>query len=125
LNNPIGDALAKWQINITNLSALTFIIDMAAMGDFESDDQFVWRYGIDNNPYSTIFQGISNEDTLQNYRLEDNSLIALNDPMTVNSPLLSYKFQILSSSILDTGSLLTLELKAKVDGATKLSLFKV
>ena len=40
-NNPISDAFAKWQINITNLPALTFFIDMAAMGNFESSDQFV------------------------------------------------------------------------------------
>lgn len=97
---------------------------MAAMGDFESSDQFLWRYSIDNNPYSTIFQSISNKDTLQNYHLEDNRLIALNDPMTINSPLLSYKLQILSSSILDTGSLLTLELKAKANGGSEIIAFQ-
>jgi hypothetical protein len=124
LNNPIDDALAKWQINIKNLSALTFFIDMAAMGDFENSDQFIWRYSIDNNPFSTIFQGISDEDTLQNYRLEDNSLIDLNDPMTVDSRLLSNEFKAFSSSILGTGSLLTLELKAKVNGGSEVIAFQ-
>ena len=88
---------------------------MAAMGDFESSDKFEWRYSIDSNPFSSLFQGVSDVNTVQSYRLEDNSLETLNDPMTVNSILLSNQFTAFSSSILDAGNLLTIELKAKTN----------
>ncbi|ASP49162.1 hypothetical protein [Cognaticolwellia beringensis] len=115
LNNPSNDAVASWQVDITNLTAIKLLIDMAAMGDFESSDEFEWRYSIDNNPFSSLFQGVSNLDSQQSYRLKDNSLKTLNDPMTVNSILLSNQFTAFSSSILDTGNLLTIELKANAN----------
>tara|TARA_R110001583_G_scaffold97082_1_gene241789 strand:+ start:695 stop:1480 length:786 start_codon:yes stop_codon:yes gene_type:complete len=123
-DNPNSEAVASWQINIENLSAIKLFIDMAAMGDFESSDEFFWHYSIDNNPYSTIFQGMSNESTRQNYRLENKSLVSLNDPMMVNSQLLSNEFQAFSSSILDTGNMLTLELRAKANGGSEAIAFQ-
>ncbi|ARD45640.1 hypothetical protein [Colwellia sp. PAMC 21821] len=114
-NNPSDDAVATWQVDISNLTAIMFSIDMAAMGDFETSDKFEWRYSIDSNPFSSLFQGVSDVNTVQSYRLEDNSLETLNDPMTVNSILLSNQFTAFSSSILDAGNLLTIELKAKTN----------
>lgn len=123
-DNPSNAVIAYWQLNIRSLTALAFFIDMAAMGDFESSDGFVWRYRIDNGLYSTIFQGISDENTIQNYRLEDNSLIVLNDPMTVNSQLLSNEFKAFSSEIAGTGDLLTLELAAKANSGSEAVAFQ-
>ena len=123
-DNPNSETVARWQINIENLSVIRLFIDMAAMGDFERSDEFLWLYSIDNNPYSTIFHGISNESTSQSYRLENNSLVSLDDPMMVNSQLLSNEFQALSSSILDTGNLLTLELIAKANGGSEAIVFQ-
>jgi len=123
-DNPSNYAIANWQLNITNLSTITFFIDIAAMGDFENSDEFIWRYSIDSNPFHTIFQGISDEDTIQNYRLADNSLVALNDPMTVNSQLLSNEFKTFSSEIVSTGNLLTLELAAKTNGGNEAIAFQ-
>lgn len=123
-DNPNNNAVASWQVDITNLTEIMFLIDMAAMGDFESSDWFEWRYSIDNSPYSRLFHGLSDEDISQNYRLEDNSLLTINDPMTVNSKLLSNKFTAFTSSILDTGNLLTLELKAKANGGSEVIAFQ-
>ncbi|MBA6391399.1 hypothetical protein H4J38_11510 [Colwellia sp. BRX10-3] len=44
--------------------------------------------------------------------------------MTVNSKLLSNKFTAFISSILDTGNLLTLELKAKANGGSEVIAFQ-
>ncbi|MFT5636528.1 MAG: hypothetical protein ACI89T_001997 [Cognaticolwellia sp.] len=123
-DNTNNNAVASWQIDITNLTEIILLIDMAAMGDFESSDWFEWRYSIDNSPYSSLFQGLSDEDISQNYRLEDNRLLTINDPMTVNSKLLSNKFTAFTSSILDTGNLLTLELKAKANGGSEVIAFQ-
>ncbi|MBA6391400.1 hypothetical protein H4J38_11515 [Colwellia sp. BRX10-3] len=54
-DNPNNNAVASWQVDITNLTEIMFLIDMAAMGDFESSDWFEWRYSIDNSPYSRLF----------------------------------------------------------------------
>lgn len=123
-DNPSSEAVASWKIDIANLTAITLFIDMAAMGDFESNDEFLWHYRIDNNPYTNLFQGSSNESSAQTYRLENNSMISLDDPMTVNSQLLSNEFQAFTSVILGTGRLLTLELKAKTNGGSEAIAFQ-
>lgn len=123
-DNPNNEAVASWQIDIRTFSAITLLIDMAAMGDFESSDEFSWRYSIDNNPYTTVFQANSNESSSQNYRLENNTLVSLDDPMEVNSTLLSNEFQTFSSDLIATGNLLTLELKATANGGSEAIAFQ-
>ena len=92
-DNPTDFATASWLIDISNLTMLTFLIDMAAMGDFEASDQFWWRYSIDNAPLETVFQGVTDESAANNYILESGTEISLFDPITVNSTLLNNKFQ--------------------------------
>ena len=123
-DNTSSDAVATWQINIANLSAITFLADMAAMGDFESSDWFEWRYSVDNKPFTRLFQGITNDSTLQQYDLADGSSVTLFDPMTVNSTLLGNKFTTFASPNLTTGNLLTIELKAKVNGGSEVIAFQ-
>lgn len=123
-DNPTNDAMATWQISITNLSTITFLADMAAMGDFEGNDGFEWRYSIDNNPFTSMFSGITNESSLQQYNLEVGNSLTLNDPMTVNSILLSNEFTIFTAPILTTGNLLTLELTAKTNGGNEAIAFR-
>ena len=123
-DNPTNDAIATWQINITSLSAITFFTDMAAMGDFESNDRFEWRYSIDNNPFISLFKGVTNESTFQDYNLDVGNSITLSDPLTVNSILLNNEFSTFTSSILATGNLLTLELNAKTNGGREVLAFQ-
>ena len=123
-DNPTNDAIASWKINIANLSAITFLTDIAAMGDFESNDRFEWRYSIDNNPFISLFQGVTNESTFQDYNLDLGNSITLNDPLTVNSIRLNNEFSTFTSSILATGNLLTLELNAKTNGGREVLAFQ-
>lgn len=123
-DNPTNDAIASWEINIANLSAITFLTDMAAMGDFEASDRFEWRYSIDNNPFISMFKGLTDESSLQEYNLEAGNSITLSDPMTVNSTQLNNEFSTFTSSILATGSLLTLELNAKTNGGGEVIAFQ-
>ena len=123
-DNPTNDAIASWEINIANLSAITFLTDMAAMGDFEASDRFEWRYSIDNNPFISMFKGLTDESSLQEYNLEVGNSITLSDPMTVNSTQLNNEFSTFTSSILATGSLLTLELNAKTNGGGEVIAFQ-
>lgn len=123
-DNPTNDAIASWKINIANLSAITFLADIAAMGDFESNDRFEWRYSIDNNPFISLFKGVTNETTFQDYNLDVGNLITLSDPLTVNSIRLNNEFSTFTSSIIATGSLLTLELNAKTNGGREALAFQ-
>lgn len=123
-DNPTNDAIASWKINIANLSAITFLTDIAAMGDFESNDRFEWRYSIDNNPFISLFKGVTNESTFQDYNLDVGNSITLSDPLTVNSIRLNNEFSTFTSSILATGNLLTLELNAKTNGGREVLAFQ-
>ena len=42
-----GPVTAEWVFDISGASDLSLSIDMAAMGDFESNDSFVWEYSLD------------------------------------------------------------------------------
>ena len=117
-------ATASWQVNITNLSTLSLHMDIAAMGNFESSDEFTWRYSIDDNPYTIIFQSITDENQVQSYRLENNSTFMLDDPLAIGNQLLSNEFQGFSSLSLGTGSLLKLELIASTNGGSEAIAFQ-
>lgn len=123
-DNPTTFATATWQIDISNLTMLTFLIDMAAMGDFEDSDEFWWRYSIDNAPLVTVFQGLTDESTSYDYTLESGGEISLSDPISVDSVLLNNEFQHFSSALAGSGNLLTLELTAKVNGGSEAIAFQ-
>ena len=123
-DNPTDFATASWLIDISNLTMLTFLIDMAAMGDFEASDQFWWRYSIDNAPLETIFQGVTDESAANNYILESGTEISLFDPIAVNSTLLNNKFQHFSSTLAGSGNVLKLELTAKTNSGSEVIAFQ-
>ncbi|SEK83788.1 hypothetical protein SAMN05216262_10377 [Colwellia chukchiensis] len=123
-DNPSGAVNAYWQLDISTLSSLALVMDIAAMGDFESSDYFLWRYRIDNGGYTVLFQGQSDEDGVAQYQLEDNSWQILNDPMTVNSKALNNVFQTFSTDILATGNQMTLELIASSNGGSEAVAFQ-
>ncbi len=123
-DNLANYASASWQIDISNLTSLLFVTDIAAMGDFETSDHFWWQYSIDANPFTKIFESSTDEDSAENYQLENNTLVSLNDPLIINSRLLNNKFQHFSSPLVGNGKVLTLTLNAKFNGANEVVAFQ-
>ena len=123
-NNLAEYASASWQIDISNLNSLLFLIDMAAMGDFENSDQFSWQYNIDGGSFVSIFKSSVEEDNAQNYLLESTNLVTLNDPLSINSQFLNNSFQHFSSPLIGNGKALTIVLNAKLNGTNEVLAFQ-
>lgn len=124
-NDNTGAVTAVWTFDISNYSDLSLSIDMGAMGDFEtSNDFFSWTYSIDGGDTYKAFESTIDEDTSQDYILENSTTYTLDDPMLVGSTILNDDLQTLTSSITGTGSFLTLILTAETDGGSEAFAFQ-
>ena len=118
--NNMGPVSAEWVFDISTAANLTSIsMDMSAMGDFESNDDFTWSYSIDGGPYTTIFAMTADESTNATYTLENGNTRTLNDPMTVNGTILLNHLTNFSAPISGAGSQLTLRLEGMGNGGTE------
>lgn len=109
-----------WEFNIGGAENLSLSIDMAAMGDFEAeDDSYVWTYQIDDGPVEPIFTSSVDEDGSQNYTMESGLAVTLEDPLLINGTVLSDEFQTLTAPIAGSGSTLRLTLTAATDGGSE------
>jgi hypothetical protein len=123
-----GPVSANWVFNISGFNNLSLSIDMGAMGDFEASsitgDWFVWSYQIDGGPMNDIFTSSVNEAGSQTYTLSDGDMFTLNDPMLVDSTILTNILQTMTSSIPGNGSTLSLSLTASTNGGSEAFAFQ-
>lgn len=123
-DNPSGTGTAVWTFDISGYSDLTMDIKFAAMGDFESSDSFTFTYSIDGGPAQNLFTSQTREDIdPYTYTLASGTMVNINDPVEVNGTVLDNNFQILSASVIGTGSVLTLTFNAVNDGGSEVFLF--
>jgi len=115
---------ASWEFDISGGTDLALSIDMGAMGDFESDDTFVWDYSIDGGPTTTAFSSTVDETASRSYTLASGKVVDLADPMDVGSVNLSNVFQPVQAALSGTGSSLTLELTASTNGGSEAFAFR-
>lgn len=118
-DNPSGSAEATWVFDIAGASNLVLSIDMAAMGDFESSDDFVWSYSIDGAPFQVVFQSSVDEAGSQTYTMDSGTVVPLNDPLLVNGVLLNDVRQPISANLSGSGSQLTLKFEATANGGSE------
>lgn len=132
--NTNGVVTASWQFDISGYNNLSFAIDMAAMGDFESSDYIALNYAIDNGPQISLFEFFSNTSASQSYLMASGSSYQLNDPMMVSggnllAPLmLSNMWQTIIADINGSGSVMSLSVTANNDSgseAVALSQFRI
>lgn len=118
--DPVNDtANATWTFDISGVGSLDSIsIDLAAMGDFETSDEYLWEARIvnaDNNsfpPFTSLFSVVVDKTATQTYVLDSGNTFTLPDPMTVNSTLLTNDFQSFTFPLAGSGGLgTTLELR--------------
>ncbi|MEL6302424.1 MAG: lamin tail domain-containing protein [Pseudomonadota bacterium] len=117
--NPGNSATATWVFDVQGAAELAVSIDMAAMGDFESSDTFVWTWSLDGGPTETLFELAVNEDGSQVYTMEGGAMPELNDPLTLNGTTLSDAFTTFSATLPSTGSMLTIEFTGNGDGGSE------
>lgn len=107
-----GEAVASWTFNVNGASDLALSIDMGAMGDFDSDDYFIWTYQFDDGEPVIAFAGEVVKDRSQDYALEGGFEENLKNPFVVDGSLLSNELQTLQTTLAGKGTTLTLTLSA-------------
>ena len=120
----LGPVSATWVFDISGASGLGLLIDMGAMGDFESSDFFEWTYSIDGGPAFTAFSSSVDEAGSYTYTLEGGGSFALNDPMLVQGTILTNDLATFSTPIFGTGSSLELTLTAQFNGGSEAVVFR-
>lgn len=119
-----GPVSASWSFNIAGGTDMGLLIDMGAMGDFESSDTFVWSYSIDGGPTMTAFENGVDESTSYTYMLAGGATRTLNDPMTMQGVILSNVLTTFSTPLIGTGTELVLTLTASTNGSNEAFAFQ-
>ncbi len=120
-DNPSGEAAATWEFNIAGAVGLEVSIDMAAMGDFDAADTYMWTYSIDGDAAQALFSSSIDEAGSATYTLADGDMFTLDDPLLMTDAQdqtvqLSNEFQTLTSLLSGFGDTLTLMLTAITEG---------
>ncbi|WP_448211134.1 hypothetical protein [Colwellia sp. MEBiC06753] len=127
-DNELDEINAFWQFDIsstlTSALQLSFAIEMAAMGDFETGDWFQWHYQIDGARWQTLFASQVNEDASQSYQLASGKNVELNDPMMVGNRILTNAFSHFNHGINGAGQLLNVRLTAITNAGTEAFAFR-
>ncbi len=119
-----GSATAQWQFDVTGFHNLTLALDMAAMGDFEASDYFLWHFAFDTGSSGTLWRGQTDESAAQTYRLSSGAEVTLNDPLMVDGVALSNNFTSFLLPLAGVGSTLTLTLEAALNGGQEALAFR-
>ncbi|WP_286261673.1 hypothetical protein [Thalassotalea atypica] len=122
-NDNTGEVTSSWAFSIVGFQQLSFGVDIAAMGDFETSDYFSWSYQIDDGPIFELFKSTVDESIEQVYEMANNN-VSLADPMRVNAQILSNQFQTINAGIDGVGDKITLSLAAKFNGGLEIAAFK-
>ena len=119
-----GPVSATWSFDISGGTGLGLLIDMGAMGDFESSDTFSWAYSIDGGPTETAFANSVDESTNNTYTLASGTVVTLNDPMTMQGVILTNVLATFSIPLVGEGTELVLTLTANTNGGTEAFAFQ-
>ncbi len=123
-NDTSGPVSASWSFDISGGTDLGLLIDMGAMGDFESSDVFTWSYSIDGGASMIAFQNAVDESASFTYTLASGTTRPLNDPMTMQDVILSNVLATFSTPLVGTGTELVLTLTADTNGGTEAFAFQ-
>lgn len=115
---------ATWVFDIAGATELGLLIDMGAMGDFESSDFFEWTYSIDGGPTAVAFASSVDEAAANTYTLEGGASFTLNDPMLMQGTILTNDLTTFETPIIGTGTSLTVTLTANFNGGSEAVAFQ-
>lgn len=69
-NNPSGQGTATWTFDISGYENLNLSVDLAAVGDFEADDEYFFFGQIDGGPLQQLMYGAGNSGTFYEVTME-------------------------------------------------------
>ena len=118
-DNSTGDVTASWTFDIAGSGSLSVEIDMTAMGDFESSDEFNFTYSIDGGTPQPLFSGMTQTGVIQSYQLEDGDIFNVADPYVMEGVTLDNDFEKFTASVPGTGSQLTITFEGNTDGGSE------
>ena len=118
-NSDTNDVVnAIWQFDISSGFDMTFSVDLAAMGDFESSDLLSLELLVDSQPWSQLLNFEVDEDASQTYEMSSGQQVVLNDPLGLEGQFLSNRFTTFSWQIPDAETL-SVRLAARADGGSE------
>lgn len=124
-DNSSGWAEAFWTFDTSNHLVEFISIEFAAMGDFESSDQYHIDYQINAQPFESLYEIETDTAGQMSYRLASTQLVELNDPLTVNGHTLTNQFEAIESAMLNKlGHSLTLRFTARADSGAEVFALK-
>jgi len=120
-SNNNGPVEASWTFDISGATDPYLSVDLAAMGDFESSDDFVIEVSVDGGAFVTLFEIGVNQSTIQTYELDNGNFAILNDPLVVNgtNTALTNDFETFFNNIPTGGSELVVRLTATANGGSE------
>ncbi|MCD4748673.1 MAG: hypothetical protein K8R59_04795 [Thermoanaerobaculales bacterium] len=114
-----GPVTATWVFDISSAGDhVRLSVDLAAMGDFEAADSFVWTYQIDAGAVTPWLTAVADEAGAMTYTLANGTAVDLNDPLVVDGITLLNRFQTFMTPI-DRGSQLTVVFTVTTDGGSE------
>lgn len=117
-----GQADYTWTNTGAGTIVDSFSVDVAAQGDFEASDQYVFSISVDGGATFPFTQAaLFNGDIANVYTMDDGSLSTLNDPMIFDGAILSNDFTTFTFSGLNlpvTGDIV-LRFAASTDGGSE------
>ncbi len=119
-----GPVSATWAFDISGATNLGLLIDMGAMGDFESSDYFTWSYSIDGGPTMMAFASTVDESGAYTYTLAGGSSFTLNDPMEMQGQVLTNELTRFATSLDGSGGELLVTLTALTNGGSEAFVFQ-
>ncbi|NIB40196.1 hypothetical protein HBA55_11405 [Pseudomaricurvus alkylphenolicus] len=123
-DNPNGSAEATWRFAIGGFDQLKLLIDIAAMGDFESGDRFSFDYALDGGVRQTLFDLNAETSLQQTYTLASGLTRVLNDPLAIDGRLLDNRLQTFQRSIDGTARELDLFFFGSQNGGEEVLAFR-
>ncbi|WP_286831640.1 MULTISPECIES: endonuclease/exonuclease/phosphatase family protein [Kordiimonas] len=116
-----GPMTATWTFDITGASTPYVSMDLAAMGDFESDDTLIVTASIDGGDPITVLELAIDEDGSLTYTMEGGAIVTLNDPALVDGTgvALTNDFQTFFKALGDAGNELVLTVTASTNGGSE------
>jgi uncharacterized protein len=108
---------ATWVFDISSASGnLQLSVNLAAMGDFEAADTYVWTWQVDSGAVNTWLTAVADEAGSYTYTMADGTTRLVDDPLVVNGTTISNVFRTFTTPI-TPGSQLTVVLTSTTDGS--------
>lgn len=114
-----GLGVLTWQFDVGGFSSLSFSVQLGAMGDFEVDDSYDWKYSWDGTTFENLLISSINLAGSHEYTLANGTKLTLDDPVTFGTTTVTNVFADFTAPIGGTGPRLWIRFEAAADGGTE------